>query len=67
MTSDTLEIITKQQDLIEQYRLVVESHKDSREKLYDLLAKLLETLKMNNPAATELVIKHLTMLVEERK
>ena len=67
MTSDTLEIITKQQDLIEQYRLVVESHKDSRAKLYDLLAKLLETLKMNNPAATELVIKHLTMLVEERK
>jgi uncharacterized coiled-coil protein SlyX len=67
MTSDTLEIITKQQDLIEQYRLVVESHKNSREKLYDLLAKLLETLKMNNPAATELVIKHLTMLVEERK
>ena len=67
MTSDTLEIITKQQDLIEQYRLVVESYKNSKEKLYELLEALLNTLKMDNPAAKALVIEHLTQLVEERK
>jgi hypothetical protein len=67
MTSDTLEIITKQQDLIEQYRLVVESYKNSKEKLYELLEALLNTLKMDNPAAKALVIEHLTKLVEERK
>jgi uncharacterized coiled-coil protein SlyX len=67
MTTDTLEIITQQQKVIEQYRLVVESHNNSREKLYDLLKSLLNTLKMNDPAATALVIKHLTILVEERK
>jgi hypothetical protein len=67
MTTETLEIITKQQELIEQYRLVVESYKDSKAKLYALLESLLKTLKMNDPAATALVIKHLTILVEERK
>jgi predicted nucleic-acid-binding protein len=67
MTSDTLEIITKQQDLIEQYRLVVESYKNSKEKLYELLEALLNTLKMDNPAAKALVIEHLTKLVEEKK
>lgn len=67
MTTETLEIITKQQELIEQYRLVVESYKDSKAKLYSLLESLLKTLKMNDPAATALVIKHLTILVEERK
>ena len=67
MTTETIEIITKQQDLIEQYRLVVESYKDSKEKLYELLEALLNTLKMDDPAAKALVIKHLTQLVEERK
>jgi uncharacterized coiled-coil protein SlyX len=67
MTTDTLEIITQQQKVIEQYRLVVESHNNSREKLYDLLESLLNTLKMNDPAATALVIKHLSQLVEGRK
>jgi hypothetical protein len=67
MTTETLEIITQQQDLIEQYRLVVESYKDSKEKLYDLLEALLTTLKMDDPAAKTLVIKHLSKLVEERK
>jgi len=67
MTTETLEIITQQQDLIEQYRLVVESYKNSKEKLYDLLEALLSTLKMDDPAAKALVIKHLTQLVEERK
>jgi hypothetical protein len=67
MTTETLEIITQQQDLIEQYRLVVESYKNSKEKLYDLLEALLTTLKMDDPAAKALVIKHLTQLVEERK
>jgi len=67
MTTETLEIITQQQDLIEQYRLVVESYKNSKEKLYDLLEALLNTLKMDNPAAKALVIEHLTKLVEERR
>jgi len=67
MTSDTLEIITQQQELIEQYRLVVESYKNSKEKLYELLEALLNTLKMDNPAAKALVIEHLTKLVEEKK
>jgi len=67
MTSDTLEIITQQQELIEQYRLVVESYKISKEKLYELLEALLNTLKMDNPAAKALVIEHLTKLVEEKK
>jgi hypothetical protein len=67
MTTETLEIITQQQELIEQYRLVVESYKNSKEKLYDLLEALLTTLKMDDPAAKALVIKHLTQLVEERK
>ena len=67
MTTETLEIITQQQDLIEQYRLVVESYKNSKKKLYDLLEALLNTLKMDDPAAKALVIKHLTQLVEERK
>jgi hypothetical protein len=67
MTTETLEIITQQQDLIEQYRLVVESYKNSKEKLYELLEALLNTLKMDNPAAKALVIEHLTKLVEERR
>ena len=67
MTTETLEIITQQQELIEQYRLVVESYKNSKEKLYELLEALLTTLKMDDPAAKALVIKHLTQLVEERK
>lgn len=67
MTSDTLEIITQQQELIEQYRLVVESYKNSKEKLYELLEALLNTLKMDNPAAKALVIEHLTKLVKEKK
>ena len=67
MTTETLEIITQQQDLIEQYRLVVESYKTSKEKLYDLLEALLTTLKMDDPAAKALVIKHLTILIEEKK
>jgi len=67
MTTETIKLITQQQDLIEQYRLVVESYKTSKEKLYDLLEALLTTLKMDDPAAKALVIKHLTQLVEERK
>ena len=67
MTTETLEIITQQQDLIEQYRLVVESYKNSKEKLYELLEALLNTLKMDNPAAKALVIEHLTKLVEEKR
>jgi predicted nucleic-acid-binding protein len=67
MTTETLEIITQQQELIEQYRLVVESYKNSKEKLYELLEALLNTLKMDNPAAKALVIEHLTKLVEERR
>lgn len=67
MTSDTLEIIKQQQELIEQYRLVVESYKNSKEKLYELLEALLNALKMDNPAAKALVIEHLTKLVEEKK
>jgi hypothetical protein len=67
MTTETLEIITQQQELIEQYRLVVESYKNSKEKLYELLEALLNTLKMDNPAAKALVIEHLTKLVEEKR
>lgn len=66
-TLTTSEIITQQQELIEQYRITLESHKNAREKLYDLLETLLETLKMNDPAATALVIKHLTILTEGKK
>lgn len=67
MTTETLEIITQQQNLIEQYRLVIESYKNSKEKLYDLLEALLNTLKIDDPTAKALVIKHLTQLVEEKK
>jgi hypothetical protein len=67
MTTETLEIITQQKEIIEQYRLVVESYKNSKEKLYDILEAILNTLKIDDPAAIALVIKHLTLLVEERK
>ncbi len=61
------EIVEQQQQVIEQYRLVVESHKDSKEKLYKFLETLLDTLKINTPEATALAVKHLTLLVEEKK
>ena len=61
------EIVEQQQKVIEQYRLVVESYKDSKEKLYKFLETLLDTLKLNSPEATALAVKHLTLLVEEKK
>jgi len=67
MNTETLEIMTQQKEIIEQYRLLLESYKNSKEKLYDILEAMLRTLETDEPNAKALVIKHLKLLVEERK
>ena len=59
------EIVKQQQEVIEQYRVVLDAHKDSKEKLYKFLETILQTLEINSPDATALAIKHLTILVKE--
>jgi hypothetical protein len=66
-TLTPLELIEKQQEVIEQYKLVVEAHNNSRDKLYNFLGTLLTTLKLDDPTAKDLVIKHLSSLLEGRK
>ena len=67
MNTETLEIMTQQKEIIEQYRLLLESYKNSKEKLYDILEAMLRTLEIDEPNAKALVIKHIKLLVEERK
>jgi hypothetical protein len=60
------EVVKQQQEVIEQYRVVLDCHKSSKEKLYQFLETIVETLEINSPDATALAIKHLTILVKER-
>jgi hypothetical protein len=61
------DIISKQQELIEGYKLVLEAHKTSKETLYKFLETIHNSLKLNDPEATANAIKHLGMLLESRK
>jgi len=66
-TQLTEEIISKQQELIEGYKLVLDAHKTSKETLYKFLETIHNSLKLNDPQATANAIKHLGMLLESRK
>lgn len=61
------EIITQQQELIEGYKAVLDSHKHSKETLYKLLEVIYASLQMNDPQITQNAIKHLGKLLEGRK
>ena len=61
------EIINQQQELIEQYRVVVETHKDAQIKLYKYINELHKLLLTNDPKAMQMAIEHIGKLAEKAK
>lgn len=61
------EIIKQQQELIEQYRLVANTYKDSQDKLYDYINQIYKLLLTKDPIATKTAMSHLSKLAEKAK
>jgi hypothetical protein len=61
------DIISKQQELIEGYKVLLEAHKNSKETLYKFIETIYNSLKLNDPQVTANAIKHLGMLLENKK
>lgn len=61
------EIIQQQQELIEQYRTVVNAHGEAQEKLYQYINKIHKLLLTNDPVSKEVAINHLGKLAEKAK
>lgn len=69
MTTQVTEsdIIAKQQELIEGYKVVLDAHNKSKETLYKFLETIYNSLLINDPVITANSIKHLGKLLENRK
>lgn len=61
------EIIQQQQELIEQYRLVANTYKDSQDKLYDYINQIYKLLLTEDPIAAKTAMAHLGKLAEKAK
>ena len=61
------EIIKQQQELIEQYRLVANTYKDSQDKLYDYINQIYKLLLTKDPIAAKTAMAHLGKLAEKAK
>ena len=61
------EIIKQQQELITQYRLVMNTYKDSQDKLYEYINQIYQLLTTKDPIATKTAIAHLSKLAEKAK
>lgn len=59
------EIIKQQQELIEQYRLVTNTYKDSQDKLYDYINQIHKLLLTEDPIAAKTAMAHLGKLAEK--
>jgi len=61
------EIIQQQQELIEQYRVVVKTHGEAQEKLYQYINQIYKLLLTNDPASKEVAIDHIGKLAAKAK
>lgn len=63
----TQEIIQQQQELIEQYRIIMNTYKDSQDKLYEYINQIYQLLTTKDPIATKTAMAHLGKLAEKAK
>jgi hypothetical protein len=61
------EIIQQQQELIEQYRVVVKTHGEAQEKLYQYINQIHKLLLTNDPVSKEVAIDHIGKLAAKAK
>ena len=61
------EIVQQQQELIEQYRTVVNAHGEAQEKLYQYINKIHKLLLTNDPVSKEVAIDHIGKLAAKAK
>jgi dihydrodipicolinate synthase/N-acetylneuraminate lyase len=61
------EIIQQQQELIEQYKLLASTYKDSQDKLYDYINQIHRLLVTEDPIAIKTAMAHLGKLAEKAK
>ncbi len=63
----TQEIIQQQQEIIEQYRVVANTYKDSQDKLYEYINQIHQLLTTKDPIAIKTAMAHLSKLAEKAK
>jgi len=61
------EIIQQQQELIEQYKAVVDAHTDAQQKLYNYINELHKLLVTKDPKSMQMAIEYIGKLAEKAK